>query len=178
MLASITSNNMHTAIHLFSTKMKYFSLFFFHIKKKLRHNSYKTFFGVLCFSFFSQANTNNQQKKKTNWNRSQRHTMCEPNSKKLLSIVDCLQMILSFAEPLEIWQRRLISSAWYEAVPTALVNVKVASIPNRDEDYIAHVPQEWTETCRILDLCPNLTSLSEARIWVNKKKTPHTQQRC
>ena len=97
--------------------------------------------------------------------QKKRHTMREPNS-KLFSVVDCLQMILSFAKPLEIWQRRLISSAWRKAVPAALSNVKSASIPNRDDDHFMHEPQDWKETSKIVDLCPNVTSLFGANFWV------------
>ena len=60
--------------------------------------------------------------------------------------VDCLQNLLSFEMPLEIWTHRLVSSDWHRAVPVALAGVTHATFENRESDYVR----------RIVDLCPGL----------------------
>ena len=77
-------------------------------------------------------------------------TMREPNSMANDLYSDCLQNILSFEKPLEIWGHRLVSSTWHEAVPVALFHVHSASVTDDNDVDIHRI---------IVNLCPNLTSV-------------------
>lgn len=70
---------------------------------------------------------------------------------------DCLQQILSFEEPLEILNRRLISKHWRTAVRVALSRVQSARLTNDNYQII-------------LNLCPNLTSVDNGTQWIYSER--------
>ena len=80
-------------------------------------------------------------------------TMREPKSTLANELyLDCLQKVLSFGKPLDIWRNRLVSSAWHQAVPVALLQVHSASIYDNDEHDIHRI---------IANICPNLSLVSD-----------------
>ena len=105
-------------------------------KKKLPHPS--RFFDFYFFLLFEKTMKSSSETKR-------QKTTHEP---KLYS--DCLQKILSFGKPMEIWDHRLISSDWHKAVPVALLQVHSAYVTDDNGVAIHEI---------IANLCPNLTSV-------------------
>ena len=63
---------------------------------------------------------------------------------------DCLVSVLAFGEPLEMWDQRLTYSHWRKAVPIALSQVASYEFDGLPERHLIR---------RVVDLCPNLTTI-------------------
>ena len=107
-----------------------------------------------------------------------KNTLRSSNSKATTNLLDLYTdgfvSILSFGEPLEMWEQRLTCSRWRETVSVARLRVTAYSFDIEspsllDEKGRQEEEYESRRVRQVVDLCPNLTVVDsgESREQVN-----------
>ena len=75
---------------------------------------------------------------------------------------DCLQNVLSFESPLEMWTHRETSPAWHDAATIALRQVLHVEWCGRDDCACA---DSHCDIRLLIDICPNVETLGDSNWW-------------